>query len=270
MNGRFEEKLARIAFGDASPEEIARMERRAQKDPAAARVLAEFRQMKAELRNLAETPAHQLSNERLREAILARGLHPKPLREPQGNGLGGVGLGAGWLWMPVAAALLGVAMVNLRHRPAGGEARVVIEPSHVAMHDSTPFRMPAEGISPVAKSWVADRDAPPEATAASLELPSRSTMGTVSRGAHHRRRRNAEDFDTLSTWDRPDKSSKLFVQDVNPWAKSAARPSSTAPGAAATPRSTAPIVLIDSDPDSQTGAPGATEVGSASNVVIGG
>ena len=51
MNGKFEEKLARLAFGDLTPEEAERMEGKVQSNAKAAQALTEFRQIRAGLRD---------------------------------------------------------------------------------------------------------------------------------------------------------------------------------------------------------------------------
>jgi len=255
MNGKFEEQLARLAFGDVSPEEAARIERQAQNDPKAALALAEFRRMREGLRDLAAVPEHQLSNERLRDALLARGLNGKPADTQDSS------RGAGWLWMPVAAAALGFGLFMLRtHRTA--EPEVVLNSTSVVNHGyAVKFPDPSSAPgAPGLKTMVAEnREPKPNPVTA----PSRSGGGEFPASRHgsgrHSRRFTRDATDVAVHW-----PSATIV--VGP-------PLGEATDATSTPiaeNTNPPIVLIDGNTDETTGAPTATEVGTASNVVIGG
>jgi hypothetical protein len=254
MNGKFEEQLARLAFGDVSPEEAARIERQAENDPKAAKALAEFRQMRAGLRNLASVPDHQLSNERLRDAILARGLDNAPTKPvPQSEGIG-------WLWMPVAAAALGFGLFMLRNHRTG-EPEIVLNPQsglggEVAL--KSPDLKPAH--TDIKSTYVVNatpRHSDPVTNAYRATLAESGSRHATGR---HNRRFTNDAKDVTVHW--------------TPWAV----PPTDADPQTGTEAIVAenisdnppPIVLIDGNPDSTTGAPTATEVGTASNVVIGG
>jgi hypothetical protein len=103
MNKRLEEKLAMLAFGDMSPEEVTRLEQEVVGDREASLVLEQYRGMRSGLRAMADIPEHQLSTERLRNAVLNQGLKPKS--RPQ----------LGWLWMPTMAAALAFGFVFIRN-----------------------------------------------------------------------------------------------------------------------------------------------------------
>ncbi len=262
MNGKFEEKLAQLAFGDLSPEEAAQVEAQVARNPEASRALAEYRDMCGGLRSLAAVPEHQLSNERLRNAILTQGLRTKPV-EPASKGFG-----AGWLWMPVAACALGFGLIMLRNKPAG-DPQIVMQTSGGAM--ATNFvPTPTFGAGFAASSARLTSSQPAKKAAADMKLAS-------SRGQDDSDPRKlpksmrASRFTSNSSvihpvWGPidPEANSKLAdnhdQKTNNPTQNTLSQPVAMS----------SPIVLIDSNPDSETGAPAATEVGTASNILIGG
>jgi hypothetical protein len=258
MNGKFEEKLARLAFGDLTPEEAAAIRERAQTDPEAAQALDMYEMMREGLKDLAEVPDDQLSKERLRHAILAQGLKPEPVRE---------NARLSWLWMPATASLLAAAFMMFRPGAAG-------EPMVVLNEDKTPlferpmlepqFNSGQDSLMAAAPSVAPEQ---PEETPA----PTRSTPRAESRptmvASNDARRDSAPTVRSVDpapsatrTEPKPQTEERRpamaatdpFVEDTINWS------------------TTAPIVIIDNDLDVSTGAFRATEVGSASNVVIGG
>jgi hypothetical protein len=97
-----------LAFGEFSETEAAELETLAGADPIAAKQLQELRCLKSDLKALSEIPPHQLSNDRLRDAILGQGLKPKSVFDWS------------WIWMPaLSCVLVGGLMFGLRHRPTG-------------------------------------------------------------------------------------------------------------------------------------------------------
>jgi hypothetical protein len=116
MNRKFEDKLVELAFEDLEPAEATRLEQEARHDPEAAEALYAYRELREGLRSLGEVPEDQLSKERLRDAILGRGLQPTP---PRRN----------WVWAPAAACAMLAAAFLLLVRP--GEAPTS-EPMFVA------------------------------------------------------------------------------------------------------------------------------------------
>lgn len=262
MNGKFEEKLAQLAFGDLSPEEAALVEAQVARNPEASRALAEYRDMCGGLRSLAAVPEHQLSNERLRNAILTQGLRTKPV-EPASKGFG-----AGWLWMPVAACVLGFGLITLRNKPAG-DPQIVMQTNAGAM--ATNFT-PSSSVSadfnrqnshiatnppekkPVTGMTLAKRTDQQEPDPRNLPKSMRASRFTPDAPVVH------------PVWGPidPDANTKLAdnhdAKATNPTQNTLSQPVAMS----------SPIVLIDSNPDSETGAPAATEVGTASNILIGG
>lgn len=104
MNRRNEEKLINLAFGELSQEEAAALQAQMSADPKTARLLSDYRQIKTDLPRLNDIPEMQLSGDRLRDAILQRGLK-KTNRWPL----------LGWMVAPGLAALLAVALFV--HKP---------------------------------------------------------------------------------------------------------------------------------------------------------
>jgi hypothetical protein len=265
MNGKFEEKLAQLAFEDMTSEEAARIEAQAGSNPAALQALAEFRDMREGLRGLAEVPEHQLSNERLRDAILARGLHPEPVKDSAR------GFGAGWLWMPVAALSLGFGLMMLRPHKAA-DATVVMPGDNVtasrfdiSLPEPNDLFKPRE-FAPMAKN----ESSPKEEARPSMTLASSKQTDSKSRVAHRSRRHNpmfTDDYKPIKvSWKAPEVVAGNKADKPNP------KPPTEAPKETyvASKTDNSPIVLIDTNPDAATGAPTATEVGTASNVLIGG
>jgi hypothetical protein len=254
MNGKFEEKLAQLAFGDLTPSEANRLELEADKDPEARRALMLYKDMREGLRSLADVPEDQFSKERLRDAILKQGLKPTPSR-PLSN--------RSWLWMPVAACAIGFGLVFTRHMIEQGrmQTEVVLGPESLK---TGPMFGVEKLIAFASKSVNLHQEfIGPMLTAA------RKPIVLASR---HRTRHHLEPHELPhnlyvenATGEEGD---MLFLgpdlTDV---------PADTTPArqaVVATTASTGPILLIDQDKDAQTGAQKATEVGSATNVLIGG
>lgn len=257
MNGKFEEKLAQLAFGDLSPEEAARIEAQVRKDPMAARALEEYRAMRGGLQSMAVVPEHQLSNERLRDAILAQGLRPQPVETPAKKA------GWNWAWMPVAACALGFVMMTARNQPAHtpqvvmnmplASSEISFSPKIDGMVASLETQKPAAKSADVKKSMQATLVSRNETKSNGFTLPPKE----------HRRDRFTKDAAEIHPQWGPietgggDEGTRLALngsKEANPTADPIA----------------VPIVLIDGTSDAETGAPTATEIGTASNVLVGG
>jgi hypothetical protein len=248
MNKRLEEKLAMLAFGDLSPEETTRLEQEVAGDREASLILADYRGMRSGLKAMADVPEHQLSTERLRHAVLNRGLRPKA--RPQ----------FGWLWMPASALALAFAIVMMRQTGSGlpgvGQGPLVrgdANTSSLALNDFKPH------ISePFAFASASGQILSVEHHDSSLTLASNS-------GNARRHRVDRSRLDDVMERVRRGFENQHWV-DINP----PSLPNGEATLSASAQPSGAPIVLIDSTKDSKTGAHKATEVDSASNVVVGG
>jgi len=266
MNGKFDEKLAQLAFGDLSPKEAARVETVTETDPEAALALVRYRKMKGDLALLQDIPEDQLSAERLRHAILAQGLKPTRKSAPSW----------GWLWMPAAACVLAFGLMMVRPRPHGDPQIVLNAPAASKIYGDvalTPkHREPA---SPIAKDRTLNLKQP--ILADNSEENRTRSWDAFDRFAHrrlatrHSRKRNDPDEDALSTEYMLDPTGWDGQPSVGAPQKAAAgvTPTQVASNNSAS-NSDAPLVLIDQEKDSATGANTATEVGSASNVLVGG
>lgn len=242
MNKKLEEKLVMLAFGDMSPEETERLEREVAGNREAMMVLDDYRGMRTGLKAIGEIPEHQLSTERLRHAVLNRGLKPKS--RPQ----------LGWLWMPTTAAVLAFGVFFFQHRPqtgTPGSFALGIDSSSVA---PSTIDEPGDAFALATASGQISSVAPP--------APAVTLVSHVTR----HRTRNA---DSSHVADLMARVSAEFDNELMASANTTV-PSSALASNETKPVSEAPIVLIDSTRDAQTGAQKATEVDSASNVIVGG
>jgi hypothetical protein len=247
---KFEDKLAQLAFGDLSPEEAKRVEAQAKADPESARMLDAYRSMKSGLRNLAEVPDDQMSKERLRDAILGQGL--KPERAKSG--------GIGWIWMPATAAVLAAGLMLFKNRPV--EPTIALNPQS-AQQDKVVLNVPdmtdlrtnvigqpfTPGGVQIEKSAAAVARVTPRPSIFK-EAPKRLTTPQISK-LEYTPLSDGPKFDTVATNSEPAPTTSSV--DEGPVGEA----------------NTSPIVMIEDNKDSNTGAFKATEVG-ASNVVIGG
>ena len=250
MNGKFEEKLTQLAFGELSPKEAARVEAQASKDPEALRMLNSYRGMKSGLSDLTEIPEDQFSKDRLRDAILTQGLKPKAVDRSGGWN---------WLWMPTAACVLAAGLMMFG--PFGSRSNEPV----VAINDGA-VASTLLAQSPLIKSFdFSPKEVKP--TPVIKKNPVRVAMNTVSQNDE---RQQADELIPMGNEDdEPVKKSalqaslpKTTISTPNSVIDDTTEPVLTSP--------TPPIVLIEENKDEMTGANRATEVGTASNVVIGG
>jgi len=260
MNGKFEDKVAQFAFGDLSPEEGAQFEREVQGDPDAQRALSLYKEMREGLRSLADVPEDQFSKERLRDAILKQGLKPVAT-QPVSN--------RGWFWMPVAACALGFGMmfvVNTLRRPSAGP-QVVINAKDPAFNIGSQSPLKVAEVAPH-EDFKFDP----------LTVPKPLVRDTAAEKVAARASKNPDEVDPrLSAVIPGGMDEASYDPNVGDPPAGSSQPSATVNTVAVNPvhagtdsTSSGPIVLIDQDKDEQTGACKATEVGSSSNVLVGG
>lgn len=272
MNRKFEDRLVRLAFGDMDAEEAARLEAEAQTDSYGAHRLAEYRRLKGDLARLKEVPADQLSTERLRDAILARGLRPEPERPSTG--------GLGWIWMPVAACVLAFTYVSLAKGRHSESPMVVVPPQSVASRETPILLPPVHEAAPIAASALAMKKTVPAAERKLSARPEprlrlvavRSDDEAAFAPHHHHRHRRADDDDI-----NPD---ALVLNGASGNAPVVAPTKPQGPGTpavgagpsmvAAGSKEPSPIVLVGGPTGDSKGTQNATEVGNASNVLVGG
>lgn len=253
MKRNFEDKLAQLAFGELDSQEAVKVEQEISADPKALRALSMYKDMRDGLRELSEVPEDQFSNERLRDAILKQGLRPAAPR-PSSRW--------SWLWMPAAAAAMGFCLITVltsRHRQTR-EPQIVMGPIHglsrageVPIRVTADFRYHAPSDPFVKPKAAVQKVAAAESMRDPNEADARLTANT-----------------DMSAYD-PDLGSipaSINTHDTTGGTVVMNSPESKTPVAAA--GSSEPIVLIEQDTDEQTGACKATEVGSSSNVLVGG
>lgn len=277
MRKKIEEELAKLAFGDLDADTARRLELQTQADPEATKTFESYCRMKNELRSLCtDVPDDQLSKDRLREAILTRGLKEhRPVSR------------LSWLWMPAAAAVLAFSFVALKGRiPTGGSS---VGPM---VMDYTSGKLPnAEGIGivrPDASDAVASNsartkvvvDKEPTEVAMNTERPQRDRRSFYEqpgdRGEDGSTRMRGSDIN-LTDANLPLARDEALMTPVSFGpsrelesseekkqfdARDQARPA----GVSSQPK----IVLITSETDANTGTMKATEVESTANVLVGG
>jgi len=280
MNRKTEDQLVRLAFGDLTPEEAARLQAEAEGHPDSARALDTYRRMKSELRSLADVPEDQLSKERLREAILARGLREHPAKRS-----------FSWLWLPAAAAALAFGVTFMKGRamhPTGPTValmgnEVVKSPGDLGTSDPFKFKphKPVEDSTYVEGTFEED----PNAGTSTDVAPGPRLASNMSRSRGGRSDSDLVDFlksfngPGVANASDPEKSSAPGASsgsvgglDRNDTRETHSEPINTfAHPMAADASGTKPaIILIEPEKDNNTGARKATEVESASNVLVGG
>jgi hypothetical protein len=270
MNRNLEDKLIKLAYGELSSREASAIEALVQTDPEAARLLASYRSLKTDMAEMPSPPPDQYSKERLRDAILGQGLKPVPTPRPS--------FGFGWLWMPATAFALAFGFMVVKrmeaptpdHSPAGV---VAFRAGEGSVADST-LR-----FSGFAKSPVSDFHPAPVSplNAASTE----SSMKLASHhGKSHSRHLKLSDA-TLVDPIIQGQANKLVAMTALGAGSSVKEPDPAMQDASYTTTSngansnsadgqSSPIVMIDPEKDNDTGAQKATEVDSASNVIVGG
>lgn len=267
MKRNSDDHLFNLAFGEFSESERAELEANAAADPAASAQLRKLRNLKADLRSLADVPPDQLSNDRLRDAILGQGLKPRQAFDWS------------WVWMPaLSCVLVAGLMVGVRHRSVG-------EPSILGT-PALSLKDPGVTLFPHDKSGAVAFDFTKESTKVNdvRGIAAVSLRHPVSRkGGHGRawRRRHGlnglyanvilgtgpgtdendlgSDTSALSTASLPvggaTSASDTRVAGLKPVDNTPATPA---------------VVVIEPDKDKDSGTQQAREVGNSKNVVIGG
>jgi hypothetical protein len=272
MRKRIEEELAKLAFGELEANDAKRLELSTMGDPEAERAFETYMRMKEELRALSsEVPADQLSKERLREAILTRGLKD---RHPSASRLS-------WTWVPVAAALAFGLFFMKGWMPGGSSGAMVVDNSTTIA--TTPI--PGVGVErpdPIESSPFGSSRVKVFAESAPTQVASETTP--KSRARKRSRGIQSPSDIAVESADLSDGLANLpsfdgeFEESPTYAARTVSFGSDESAGmsmAAPAPMSAAPvdeptIVVIQSETDRNTGTLKATEVESTANVVIGG
>lgn len=255
MKRKLEEQLSRFAFGDLDSGEAARLEAEIAGDADALQTLASYRAMRVDLEALgAEIPAHQLSTERLRDALLDQGLRSTSKKATYG-----------WLWAPTSVAVIAFGLVFFKNmnRPiipaTSGWNGGIVADNRLTPELPTPkldFRAAAPSVvepTPVPTPKVASQETP------------KGNRGRPRSAVD--RHKNDGRVAALTAQVARQLDEAIVALDETPRLQAA---SFAADAPASTASEAAPIVLIDNDTDNSTGAKAATEVDSASNVLVGG
>jgi len=253
MKGKFEDKLAQLAFGELTPEEAAKIEREVHGDPEALRALSLYKDMKEGLRSLSEVPEDQFSKERLRDAILTQGLRPVAPRPTSSRS---------WLWMPTAACVMGFSLMFVMNmtRKSHGAPHLVIDEGSISLGISS--KEPIRVASRVDTNAIYGPFLPANVRKA-------DTAGESAKAVDPNEE-NPRILTSIPSDDAYDPDLGTLPATGSAAAGSASTVAFKGSTTAASGSTSGPIVLIDQDTDEQTGACKATEVGSSSNVLVGG
>jgi hypothetical protein len=256
MKRKQEEDLIRLAFGDVEEASSERANRLLEEDAEARRLFAGYAEMREGLKQL-HTPEHQLSTERLRDAILRDGL----TKERTG--------GSEWRWILAPFAVAAAAMfLTLRFTgdsnilPSSTNGGTVVMGPNAATEPSTPELR-------FAPSDVSDVLAQSEPNASRALAP---TSPAATRAEARPRPDLPAPVASRPAQPKPElvaSNANLTPAEISMSAIDGALPAGSA-AIALSSGMEAPIVLIGAESDEATGANKATEVSSPSNVVIGG
>ncbi|MBC8064607.1 MAG: hypothetical protein H7Y17_07240 [Chlorobia bacterium] len=266
MRRKTEDQLAKFAFGDLTAEEASSLQASLQDDAEANRTLDMYSRMKVELQSLCtDVPEDQLSKERLREAILTRGLKEHRAEPARPN----------WLWMPAAAAVLAFGVVF-----AKGKLQENPSTSPMVVDNSKP-RLELPSDIRIVRPPVSEKVASTARTPLIVNTPPMTVAVNTDRGSRNLRSgtddledRRPDEFSSvkgiprLMAFEAPqsDHDMALSGQPVIFESKKESAPSRPQPSSLDQPA----IVVIQSETDADTGALKATEVRNTANVVVGG
>ena len=266
MRNKFEEELAQLAFGDLSDERASKLRAQAGPDPETARTYEMYCRMKDELKSLAvDVPSDQLSTERLRDAILQRGLTEKPVARTRPS----------WVWVPIAAGIFafGIAFVK-GMLPAVNPTTSVVVSSNAAI-DNADVAIPElriEKPTPDLTAPTLDRRAAVMTEKVPVRVAANETRGRRVRSADLPSRSEATeptlpDAYTAVSFDRASTEQGMSLASNTYNFGGEAEKTDAVVAVASEP---APIIVIQADTDYTTGALRATEVENTANVVVGG
>lgn len=264
MNKRQEEKLIQMAFGEATDADMKDL-RRELSDAEIESFVTEFADIRDTLKSL-PVPEHQLSTERLRNAILNQGLEPRPTTHS-------------WLkvlWAPTAMVVAVLAITQVwRTAPSQGEPVVMSSPGLENPLSSNPSVLNFDP-SPTS-SGLSDRtleDEKPNEIKTPLRSETRKPMnsGRVLRQKLASRRSMIQSAPSavLPISEAKESLSNLAVSAMSRGSSADKSESLPAVAAPAEPEASPTLIIIEKSADQSTGANRAREVDSSSNVVIGG
>lgn len=216
--------------------------------------------IRADLKSLSDVPPSQLSNERLRDAILGQGLHPGSIHTSE--------LKFGWLWMPCGAFVVSFALF------------IALHPSR-SMSESRPTLVGVNSLNTESRSNVVALKAPHvPITRGSKVTPETGAFVLTSPRKKPRHRHSLKYLESpIAVAAKLDlKANTVYKGSAMPIVSSVAvastQPDQTRliefPAITADASTAPPIVMIDTESDSESGAQKATEVRGTSHVLVGG
>lgn len=254
MDKKFEDQLAKMAFGELDEAQSNRVRKQAASDADAAKALAAYEAIKSDLRRMRDIPPDQLSKERLQNAILTGGLKPKPVRRafPWAWASSVAVLGAFALAVFIRLPQVATPVADNFPQPSFGDFPI-LGPGDNQLIDQTiggfydvqsPTQPVSTAVAPAAKptTETADESAQPVA------------IYTTRPRAWHYRSYKSEPYRGESR-SPVDQSPTL----QNALVKAALKPAKKAPET---------LVLIQSDKDNNTGASDAVEVQQTEDVIV--
>ena len=256
MKRNNDDRLFDLAFGDLSETEAAEFEARMSAEPGVASELSDLRTLKADLKSLADIPPHQLSNDRLRDAILGQGL--KPTRS----------LDWSWLWMPALSCALVAGLLVGLHRRQVSDVSFVGGP--VAESKTPDFARSIRSFTPMLPARVAMVDPVAKKHEVTTIAPTlvRNHV-TAGRGKHGRAWMRRHQFDKLVTMVQQDElNGTTDLSSGTPSDPSGLRTAELKP--VDNKPVSRDVVVIGTEKDKESGTQEAREVGNSKNVVFGG
>jgi anti-sigma factor RsiW len=262
MNDRLDALLQKLANGELSPVEAARVNQKIATNPEAQARLRQYSGLRSNLSQLRDVPADQLSRDRLRSRLLADGL--------KGQSRTG---GAGWLWMPVTATALAFLVYYVHLRSTDVSPRLVLSPTEVSGLTS------ASNWNPSVPAFVAPNPKAPSSAVVASNKPERPRLPASAAEPAKTQRRSHEKGPVAAPPTAPTPESYLADNSVSNSIAPVEMPTPAETVVAAdsneplvnspAPSKPESVVLISSDSDEQTGAKQATEE-TPSNVTVGG
>jgi hypothetical protein len=258
MDRNFEDKIAKMAFGELTEAEAREIKAHTAANADAAKALSEYEALKGDLRRMRDVPPDQLSKERLQTAILTQGLRPKPVRRA-----------FPWAWASSAVMIGALALVvwtKTSQVPQGtGDVVMDFTPQNSILGpgDNQLLNQPVTGFGE--DSGAVATQAPP-----SIQVPSITAAAVVNQDpitpameGKPKRFHSRESFrvfhnQTARGYDRAVSQEPVLKAEtfgpVEP-AKAAKKEPET-------------LVLIKSDKDKATGASNAVEVHQTQDVIV--
>lgn len=247
MAKKREEELIDLVFGDLPQDRADRLHQAIDQDPELRRAYDCYQEMREDLASLREVPDDQLSVERLRHAILARGLEERKSRR----------LLPSWTWMPASSMALAAVLVAARGWMPVPDPKYVADPTLVA------------DAPPVALEAAAPKPKPPAPAVVAQAASPEVRRSSVRRGTVASRARTQDKPVLVAMNAEAEKTMSASVEEA-PASMERSAPAED-PVVSESPQVDPPaVVLIQDDGSEGMGAMRAVEMESLRHVVVGG